>query len=126
MGLPELGGSPRGRFVAGIGADQQLSTATTGFGRPAAFHDGWRHRWPLWRKWCSLPRCAGALSGTRCAIAANRFLMAERLKVAGSDATGKKTSPNARCLPFPKITPSGKSNGRSVTYRIRSRLCDCT
>lgn len=31
------------------------------------------------------------------------FLMAQRLK-AGRDDCGKKTSPNAKCLPFPKIT----------------------
>ena len=36
-------------------------------------------------------------------IAAYGFLMAQRLK-AGSSAGGKKTSSNARCLPFPRIT----------------------
>ena len=39
-------------------------------------------------------------------IAAYGFLMAQRLKT-GSDAGGKKTSPNARCLPFPTITSLG-------------------
>ena len=32
--------------------------------------------------------------------------MAQRLK-AGSDAGGKKTSSNAKCLPFPRITSLG-------------------
>ena len=39
-------------------------------------------------------------------IAAYGFLMAQRLK-AGSDARGKKTSFNANCLPFLKITSLG-------------------
>ncbi len=36
-------------------------------------------------------------------IAAYGFLMAQRLK-AGSNASGKKTSPSVKCLPFPTIT----------------------
>jgi hypothetical protein len=39
-------------------------------------------------------------------IAAYGFLMAQRLK-AGGISGGKKTSPNAKCLPFPKITSLG-------------------
>ena len=39
-------------------------------------------------------------------IAAYGFLMAQRLK-AGSDAGRKKTSSNAKCLPFPTITSLG-------------------
>ena len=39
-------------------------------------------------------------------IAAYGFLMAQRLKAAGISSC-KKTSSNAKCLPFPKITPLG-------------------
>jgi len=39
-------------------------------------------------------------------IAAYGFLMAQRLKAGGS-VGGKKTSSNAKCLPFPKITSLG-------------------
>ena len=39
-------------------------------------------------------------------IAAYGFLMAQRLK-AGSDAGGKKTPSNAKCLPFPTIASLG-------------------
>lgn len=39
-------------------------------------------------------------------IAAYGFLMAQRLK-AGGTSGGKKTSSNAKCLPFPKITSLG-------------------
>lgn len=39
-------------------------------------------------------------------IVAYGFLMAHRLGT-GSGAGGKKTSPNAKCLPFPKITSLG-------------------
>ena len=41
-------------------------------------------------------------------IAAYGFLMAHRLR-AGSSASGKKTSSNAKCLPFPKITSLGEA-----------------
>lgn len=40
-------------------------------------------------------------------IAAYVFLMAQRLKTGSSDAGGKKTSPNAKCLQFPRITSLG-------------------
>ena len=40
-------------------------------------------------------------------IAAYAFLMAQRLKTGSSDAGGKKTSPNAKCLQFPRITSLG-------------------
>lgn len=39
-------------------------------------------------------------------IAAYGFLVAQRLK-AGRDGSGKKTSPSAKRLPFPKITSLG-------------------
>ena len=40
MGLPELRGSPMGRYVAGIGADDQLLTAPTDSGKSSVFRDG--------------------------------------------------------------------------------------
>ena len=51
---------------------------------------------------------AGGHHHASLSIAAYGFLMAQRLKANGSDATGKKTSSNAKCLPFPKITSLGE------------------
>lgn len=44
-----------------------------------------------------------ALEEATLSIAAYGFLMAQRLK-AGGDIGGRKTRPNAKCLPLPKIT----------------------
>lgn len=45
--------------------------------------------------------------GRALSIAANAFLMAQRLKAGRSDVGGKKTLPNGRHLPFPRITSLG-------------------
>jgi SRSO17 transposase len=55
-------------------------------------------------------------------IAAYGFLMAERL-AADKPVGGKKTSSNAKCLPFPRITSPRQSYARSATRRPRSRRC---
>ena len=59
-------------------------------------------------------------------IAAYGFLMAQRLK-AGRDDCGKKTSLNAKCLPFPKITSPGAAQRaqRHVPDSTRRYACAC-
>jgi len=55
-------------------------------------------------------------------IAAYGFLMAQRLTMGSSEAEIKKTSPSARCLPFPKISCPGEARRaqRHVADSIRA------